>query len=161
MSAVATPAADFEKYRRLLRNVVPLRSTGRVAKVVGLGIEVDGLNAGVGELVNLYPGKGREPMAAEVVGFRDDRVLLMPYGELAGVELGCDVVGTGRLFDVPVGPALLGRVIDGLGRPLDGKGRIAASSRSMLLNDPPHPLTRSPIRDVYSTGVRAVDGPLT
>jgi len=161
VSAVASPHADVEKYRRLLRSVVPLRSTGRVAKVVGLGIEVDGLNAGVGELVKLHPSKGREPMAAEVVGFRDDRVLLMPYGELAGVELGCEVVGSGRLFDVPVGPALLGRVIDGLGRPLDGKGRIAASSRSMLLNDPPHPLTRSPIRDVYSTGVRAVDGPLT
>ncbi|MDE3074985.1 MAG: FliI/YscN family ATPase [Chloroflexota bacterium] len=149
---------DVAKYRRILDNLLPLRSTGRVAKVIGLAIEVEGLNASVGELVYIYPGKSRDRMAAEVVGFKDDRIMVMPYGELAGIEAGCEVVGSGRLFDVPVGAGLLGRVIDGLGRPIDGKGRISASGRSMLLGGPPHPLKRTRISQVFSTGVRAIDG---
>lgn len=152
---------DVGKYRRVLDDLLPLRSTGRVAKVIGLAIEVDGLSATVGELVYIKPSMGRDRMAAEVVGFKDERIVVMPYGELAGIELGCEVIGSGRLFDVPVGPGLLGRVIDGLGRPLDGKGRIVASGRSMLFADPPHPLKRRPIDQVLSTGVRAIDGTLT
>ena len=156
-----TPTLDVAKYRRLVDEMVPMRATGRVAKVIGLAIEVEGLNASVGELCEIMPGKGQATMAAEVVGFHDERVVVMPYGELAGIQAGCEVVASGRLFDVPVGDALLGRVIDGLGQPLDGLGRIQASGRSLLQNAPPHPLKRTRISDVFSTGVRAIDGVLT
>jgi flagellar protein export ATPase FliI len=152
---------DVAKYRRLVEEVLPMRATGRVSKVIGLAIEVQGLNASVGELCDIIPAKGQGRMPAEVVGFHDDRVVVMPYGELAGVQAGCEVIASGRLFDTPVGGELLGRVIDGLGQPLDGLGRIKASGRSLLQNSPPHPLKRSRIENVFSTGVRAIDGPLT
>jgi flagellum-specific ATP synthase len=152
---------DVAKYRQLLDEVVPMRATGRVAKVIGLAIEVEGLNASVGELCQLVPAKGREPMAAEVVGFHEDRVVIMPYGELHGVQAGCEVIASGRLFDIPIGDALLGRVIDGLGNPIDGLGGIQASGRTLIHNSPPHPLKRTRISEVFSTGVRAIDGVLT
>jgi flagellum-specific ATP synthase len=152
---------DVGKYRRSIEDLLPMRSTGRVAKVIGLAIEVEGLNASVGELCEIVPGKGQASMAAEVVGFHDDRIVVMPYGEMAGVQAGCEIVASGRLFDVPVGDALLGRVIDGLGRPLDDLGRIQASGRSLIQNTPPHPLKRTRISQVFSTGVRAIDGVLT
>lgn len=161
MPVAEPPRLDVEKYRRLLDHLLPMRSTGRVARVIGLAIEVEGLNASVGELCDIVPGKGQATMAAEVVGFHDDRVVVMPFGELAGVQAGCEVVASGRLFDVPVGDALLGRVIDGLGQPLDGLGRIQASGRSLIQNAPPHPLKRTRISEVFSTGVRAIDGLLT
>ncbi len=138
-----------------------MRASGSVAKVIGLAIEVEGLNASVGELCQILPAKGQAPMAAEVVGFHEDRVVVMPYGELAGVQAGCEVIASGRLFDTPVGDALLGRVIDGLGRPIDGLGRIQASGRALIQNTPPHPLKRSPIDQVFVTGVRAIDSVLT
>ncbi|MBV9120666.1 MAG: flagellar protein export ATPase FliI [Chloroflexi bacterium] len=145
----------------MLDDLAPMRASGRVAKVIGLAIEVEGLNASVGEMCQILPGKGRAVMAAEVVGFHDDRTVVMPYGELAGVQAGCEVIASGRLFDVPVGDALLGRVIDGLGQPIDDLGRIQASGRALIQNTPPHPLKRSRISEVFSTGVRAIDGVLT
>src|SRR5581483_1536267 len=74
---------------------------------------------------------------------------------------GCEVIASGRLFDVPVGDALLGRVIDGLGQPIDDLGRLQASSRALIQNTPPHPLKRTRISEVFGTGVRAIDGLLT
>ncbi len=145
----------------MLEDLIPMRASGRVAKVIGLAIEVEGLNASVGEMCQIIPAKGRAPMAAEVVGFHDDRVVVMPYGELAGIQAGCEVLASGRLFDIPVGDALLGRVIDGLGNPLDDKGPIQASGRALIQNTPPHPLKRTRISEVFSTGVRAIDGLLT
>ncbi len=160
-TVVEAPSLDVGKYLRLIEDVVPMRSTGRVAKVIGLAIEVEGLSASVGELCEIVPSKGQAVMTAEVVGFHDDRVIVMPFGELAGVQAGCQVVASGRLFDLPVGDSLLGRVIDGLGQPLDGLGRIRASGRALIQNSPPHPLKRSRISEVFSTGVRAIDGVLT
>jgi len=156
-----TPTLDIGKYRRLIEELVPMRASGRVSKVIGLAIEVEGLNASVGELCEIMPAKGQATMAAEVVGFHDERLVVMPYGELAGIQAGCEVVASGRLFDLPVGDALLGRVIDGLGQPLDGLGRVQASGRSLIQNLPPHPLKRTRIGEVFSTGVRAIDGLLT
>jgi len=138
-----------------------MRATGSVAKVIGLTIEVEGINASVGELCQILPGKNQQPMAAEVVGFHDDRTVVMPYGELAGIQAGCEVIASGRLFDLPVGEALLGRVIDGLGVPIDDLGRIQASGRALIQNAPPHPLKRTRIDEVFATGVRAIDGVLT
>lgn len=155
------PTLDVAKYRHLLEDLVPMRATGRVAKVIGLAIEVEGLNASVGEMCQILLGQGRESISAEVVGFHDEKTVIMPYGELAGIRSGCDVIASGRLFDVPVGNELLGRVLDGLAQPLDSLGGIQASGRAVIQNDPPHPLTRRRITEPFVTGVRAIDGLLT
>jgi len=98
---------------------------------------------------------------AEVVGFRDNRALLMPLGEMGNISYGNEVIATGRSLRVPVGRALLGRVLDGLGRPLDGRGPIEPEAEAPVAQSPPHPLRRSRITRPLSFGVRAVDGLLT
>ena len=152
---------DMETYREALRELVPLRRVGHVTQVVGLTIEAEGLAAHTGEICYLCSrGKG-PPTAAEVVGFRGNRLLLMPLGELPGVQPGSEVRASGRTFTVPAGEDLLGRVLDGLGRPIDGKGPLYASHRCLIANHPPHPLTRARITQPLCTGVRAIDGLLT
>jgi flagellum-specific ATP synthase len=131
------------------------RPLGRVAELVGLAAEVTGLTAPVGELCEIGPGPDRLP--AEVVGFRGDRLLLMPLAEATGVRPRAEVRATGRRPRVPVGPALLGRVIDAQGRPLDGRGPIAAAGASALHQLPPPVLTRRRIAEPLETGIRALD----
>lgn len=136
----------------------PIRVLGRVTKVIGLTIESAGPDARLGEVCWLYPkGRGRA-IQAEVVGFRDEHVLLMPLGEMEGVAPGCEVQSTGRSFTIQVGPELLGRVIDGLGRPLDGKGPLGAGVAQAVHRTPPNPLMRRRIDAPLELGVRAIDG---
>lgn len=139
----------------------PVRKEGKVAQVVGLVVESFGPQASLGELCRLSMGMGRPVLLAEVVGFRDDRILLMPLGPLEGVRPGTPVVATGETLGVRVGPELLGRVIDGLGNPIDGKGPLMAKHRASLDANPPNPLTRMRIRDPLPLGVRAMDSLLT
>src|SRR5262245_49255932 len=89
---------------------------GLVANLIGLVIEATGLRASIGEVCFVSRGRNREPIAAEVVGFRDGRTLLMPLGELRGVGPGNTVEPTGKPFSLSIGPELLGRLLDGLGR---------------------------------------------
>lgn len=135
--------------------------SGKVADVVGLIIESDGPNARVGDLCWIQAIEGNEPVAAEVVGFRGDRTLLMPLGELTGVRPGCLVTGTGHCLRVPVGDALLGRVVDALGRPMDAFGDIHTSDTYPITASPPGALERTMIQRPLETGVRAIDGMLT
>src|SRR4051812_11439103 len=95
--------------------------TGQVTGAMGLTLSVDGVVAAVGDLVEVAPGSGR-PLLAEVVAVARDRLTCMPLGDLSGVHAGAPVRATGRPLQVPVGPGLLGRVLDGLGRPVDGGG---------------------------------------
>src|SRR5579884_1887553 len=106
--------------RRLLAHSDLSRRRGRVADLIGLIIEATGVQVEIGEVCLVGDGREREPVATEVVGFRAGRTLLMPLGELHGIGPGTTVHPTGRPFRVAVGEALLGRVLDGLGRPLDG-----------------------------------------
>jgi flagellum-specific ATP synthase len=135
--------------------------SGKVADVVGLIIESDGPNARVGDLCWIQAVEGNEPVAAEVVGFRGDRTLLMPLGELTGVRPGCLVTGTGHCLRVPVGEELLGRVVDALGRPMDALGDIHTSDTYPITASPPSALERTMIQRPLETGVRAIDGMLT
>jgi len=130
-------------------------------QVIGLTIEAEGLNAQVGELCHIRTGSDAPPIASEVVGFRRNRTLLMPLGEMEGIQPGSLVVASGSLFTVPVGMGLLGRVIDGLGQPLDGLGPIRSLQNVPLTHSSPHPLRRRPISEPLVTGVRAIDGLLT
>src|SRR5918911_4834 len=155
---------DLTAHRQLVARSSGLRFEGRVVQVVGLSIEVEGLRLPLGEICHLYPERataGASRITAEVVGFRDERLILMPFAETHGVRPGTAVFPSGRGFAVPVGEELLGRVIDGLARPIDGKGPLHTSRTARITDAPPSPLGRQPIRTPLATGVRAIDGLLT
>ncbi len=138
----------------------PVRRLGRVVRVVGLTVEAAGPAAWVGELCSVATRFGA-PCLAEVVGFREGRAVLLPYGELAGVEPGCPVRALGHGVRLPLGEGMLGRVLDGLGRPRDGLPPWAAAEWREAGARGPDPLARPRIREPLQVGVRAVDGLLT
>jgi len=139
------------------------RVNGRVEQIVGLVIESSGPTATVGEACWITPVDSQaSPVLAEVVGFRQNRVLLMPLGEMRGLGPGSEVVKTGAPFQISVGQGLLGRVIDAMGDPIDGKGPIMdVHEQYPIHREPPHALERRRIQEPVSTGVRAIDALLT
>jgi len=147
-------------YRERLRTADPYRTRGRVAEVIGLIVESTGPEAEVGEIC-LIGDERRPRVPAEVVGFRDSRTLLMPLAELVGVRPGDPVVSAGHPLTAPTGPAVLGRVLDGLGQPIDGGEPLEAGGRPIvrrrLEQAPPSPLLRAPITERLALGVRALD----
>ena len=153
---------DISPWKSRLKEARLLKLTGRVTRVIGLTVEVQGINAPIGEVCEITVPGEPDPVLAEVVGFRDGSTLLMPLGELRGIYQGCGVTPSGRSFNVRVGEQLLGRVLDGLGEPMDALGPIGGRAEFYPVdNRPPNPLTRRRITEVLSTGVRAVDGLLT
>src|ERR1700716_1981731 len=155
---------DLTAHRQLVARSSGLRYQGRVVQVVGLSIEVEVLQLPLGESCDLYPERataGASRITAEVVGFRDNRLILMPFAETHGVRPGTAVFPSGRGFAVPVGEELLGRVIDGLARPIDGKGPLNTSRTARITDAPPSPLGRMPLRTPLAPRVRALDGMLT
>jgi type III secretion protein N (ATPase) len=135
---------------------------GKVTEVVGTLIRVSGLDAALGELCEMLDAQGRVMQQAEVVGFAGGRTILSPFGSITGVRAGATrVVGSGQVLSVPVGEALLGRVIDSLGRPIDGAGPIACAQRRPVFALPPSPMERSLIEQAMPTGVKIIDGLLT
>src|SRR4051794_35599053 len=133
------------------------RRTGRVVDLIGLITEATGLEAAVGEVCTIESGRGRPAVPAEVVGFRAGRTLLMALGDSRGIGPGAKVTATGQPFKIDVSDALLGRALDGLGRPLDGKGPIPTTSWRPAEAAPPDPLSRPRIHERVSLGVRALD----
>lgn len=148
----------LEAWLEAVRRTDTVKVTGRVVQVVGLVAEARGPRVHVGEWCTVQTADGELP--AEVVGFRDDRFLMMPLGPLSGLSPGSEVVPSGRAMRVPAGPALLGRVVDGLGCPLDGRPLEVREWRP-LHADPPNPLHRPRITEPLPTGVRVIDGLLT
>jgi flagellum-specific ATP synthase len=137
---------------------------GRVTKVVGLVVESTGPDCSVGEqmLIHAQDPSGRPRLVhAEVVGFSGQKVLLMPIEETEGIRPGLWVEATGHQSELPLTNALLGRVIDSLGRPLDGGPPLEPTAHMPLQGAPPNPMQRKRINEVLSTGIRAVDGMLT
>jgi flagellum-specific ATP synthase len=131
------------------------RVQGRVARVVGLNLEVDGLQLPIGDAVRVETELG--PVVAEVVAVQDDRLVCMPLGDLRGVRAGDRAEAAEGATSVPVGPQLLGRVLDGLGRPIDGGPTLAHVPRVSVDHQAPHPLTRRMIDEPLPLGVRALD----
>ena len=146
------------KYIDATTQVDPIKCVGHVTKVQGLLIESRGPQAIIGEVCRIYAPKGRRLIRAEVVGLRGETVQLMAYDETTGIEVGNRVVSTGELLSVPVSDKLLGRVLDSLGKPTDGKGNIEAPIYYPAQADPPNPLKRKRITERIITGVRAIDG---
>lgn len=147
-------------YWRHLAHLDDIIHSGRVTKIVGLTIESIGPTTNIGDLCLIQPRSG-PGIPAEVVGFRDQRVLLMPLSDLTGVGPGSLVTGTGSPLTVPVGEMLLGRVLDGLGQPMDNKGYVPAIKHLSVQGKIPKPLERQRIKTHLSVGVRAIDGLLT
>jgi len=138
----------------------PIPLVGHVVRSVGLLVESRGPRAQVGELCELQQASGRR-LALEVVGFRDGFVQSVPLGTTAGIRPGDTIVARGGSARVTVGPELLGRVLDGLGQPLDGLGPVRGATTAPLYPPPMNPLARDPIVTPMGTGVRAIDSLLT
>ena len=134
-----------------------VENRGRVTQMIGLVIESQGPMASVGEVCRIESHASGASTLAEVVGFRERNLLLMPLGEVAGICPGSEVVATGHSLRVPVGEELLGRVIDGLGQPLDDLGDIPQLPLAELDLNTPHPLKRTRITETFQTGIKAID----
>jgi flagellum-specific ATP synthase len=138
-----------------------LVNTGRVTKVIGLVLESEGPKAKIGEICHLVNKNGKVISTSEIVGFRNNQILSMVLGDLIEIEPGTKIVATGETLKIKVGDALLGRVLDGLGNPIDGKGEIQSSKKRSVYAPPPSPLQRQRITTPVATGIKAIDGLLT
>lgn len=150
---------DFEKLCDKALKISPFYFEGIVKKVIGLTIEVEGIKAFVGELCTIYNEKNH-PIKCEVVGFKEECIILMPLGELWGIGPGCRVVPEGAPLSVKCGDELLGKIVDGLGETLD-ESVLKLEDSYPLDTAPPDPLKRRRIKNILPTGVKAIDGFLT
>lgn len=157
---IFTPKPKFQSIRRAVETHHFMEISGRVTQVVGLVVESNGPAARMGDVCVIETGP-RERVLAEIVGFKGDRVQLMPLGEMHGVRAGCYVHSTGDCLTVPVGDALLGRVLDGLGHPLDNLGPLHVDEKYPVHAAPPQALSRKMIEQPFATGVKAIDSVLT
>jgi flagellum-specific ATP synthase len=151
---------DLKRYQAAVEAIRPIKFQGKVTQVVGLVLEGHCPEASVGTLCEIHPKTGT-PIPAEVVGFRDNKTLLMPLGELRGVGLGSLISVRRQKASLGVGPALLGRVIDGLGAPIDDRGAIAVTEEYPIYATPVNPMERALIRKPLNLGIRAINGLLT
>jgi len=156
----AASPLSFSPYLRALTHAEPVRVHGRVTEVIGLLIESTGPAASVGD-VCIIEKNGKNVGLAEVVGFKRDRTLLMPLGKVEGIHPGLTVVGTKRPLSIGVGDNLLGRVLDGLGRPIDGRGVVQTARHRSIESTIPNPLQRRRITEPLETGIKAIDGLVT
>jgi len=151
---------NLSKYRAAVESAKPIRLHGKVTQVVGLVIEGFCPDTSVGAICEIRPQEG-EPIPAEVVGFRNNKTLLMPLGELRGVGLDSLISVRRDKATMGVGPLMLGRVIDGLGNPIDEKGPLRVEEEYPIYATPVNPMTRTPIRKPLDLGIRSINGLLT
>ena len=152
---------DFKKYHMALQASNLIKANGKVTKVVGLVTEAQGPASRLGTICDIYPKGDISKVRAEVLGFRDNKVLLMPLGEFRGIAPGSRVVTRQESALIGVGKRLLGRVIDGLGNPIDGKGPIQIDEEYPIYKNPMNPLLRKRISSPLDIGIRAINGLLT
>lgn len=148
-----TPQLGLERLQQALRMAPFSRTAGRVVEVKGLLVHAELPSAAMGAVCEVGDGT-----LCEIVGFQGQRALLMPLEDVTGIEFGAPVRGKTDALCVPVGPVMMGRVVDALGRPIDGGPKIEARATRSLLAQPPTPMSRPPIRQPLRTGVRVIDG---
>lgn len=152
---------NLTRYKKIINQTKPTQEVGKIVQIIGLIIEADGPKASIGDLCYIYNKLDSEPVWAEVVGFKEKKILLMPLGSMEGLMPGAVVMNSGSSMQIEVGPQLLGRVLDGLGRPIDNLGEINSqhfySTHAEIIN----PLNRQLIRTPLSLGIRAIDGFIT
>ena len=149
------------KYKNILEDIDTIKVYGRVKRLIGVTIESEGPAGSVGELCYIRKNSG-DLIPTEIVGFREGMVLLMPLGDMSGISSSALVQASGKPLKVKVGEGLLGRVIDGLGNPLDDKGDIKnIKEERSIYSSPPNPMTRDRIVHPLALGVRAIDSEIT
>jgi flagellum-specific ATP synthase len=151
----------LDRYLPIVERINAVKLIGKVTHVVGVVVEARGPAAHLGEVCEIHYKRNTPPIPAEVVGFRDNTVLLMALGEMDEIAPESDVVATGTSLRVNVGNGLLGRVLDGLGNPIDGLGPIVVEDQLLVARTPPPPLERRRITEPLALGVRAIDSTLT
>ncbi len=151
----------FEQLTRQVRNAETYSLTGKIENIVGMSIEASGGHAAVGDICRIYNSETGTQVTAEVVGFKNDHILLMPYSEMHGISAGNFVRNTGGQLTLQVGEFLRGRIINALGQPIDGKGPFEGGSSYCIGGGYINPLSRPPIRERMEFGVKAIDGMIT
>lgn len=152
---------DFQKYNEIIAGLHLTHDTGKVTEVVGMLIKGYLPGASIGSIVQIIPSGTEKFFLAEVVGFKDKYVLMMPLGEMKGVSLGSKIILTRQMATVRTANTLLGRIVDGLGRPIDGLADIEDFREVALYSEPRNPLHREPIREVLDLGIRSINASLT
>ncbi len=148
---------DLTRYKNQIKSINTFKKIGQVTHIIGLVIEADGPSSSIGDLCYIYNKMDEQPVYAEVVGFKQEKVLLMPLGEMEGLKPGATVVNSGGAIEVKVGSELLGRVLDGLGNPLDDYGELRTNKIHSTKITKINPLIRKKIDQNLSMGVRAID----
>ena len=152
----------FEDKIQRIQKAETVSYTGKIENIVGMSIEASGGRAAVGDICQIYSGESGGQIMAEVVGFKNDRILLMPYANMSGISAGNFVRNTGRRLSLMMGPFLKGRVINALGQPIDGKGPFHGGvSFCVERNQYINPMARPPIRERMEFGIKAIDSMLT
>lgn len=152
---------NLDKYSELLKTVHLTKDSGKVTEVNGMIIKGYLPGASVGSICEITPSGMDRVYYAEVVGFKDKNVLMMPLNDMRGIALGSKIVLARHIATVKAGPELLGRIVDGLGRPLDSEGELENFKEVPLYSEVRNPLARNPIRQNLDVGVRAINGLLT
>jgi len=152
---------DLSKYRDIVKNSNTFKEIGQVTQIIGLVIEADGPSSSIGDLCYIYTRMDQPPIWAEVVGFKDGKMLMMPLGDMDGLKPGATVINSGGAIEVKVGSELLGRVLDGLGNPIDGHGPIRSNKYHSTQIKKINPLVRKRIREPLIMGVKSIDSFMT
>lgn len=151
----------FSGLRSKMERARIIEYSGHIDRVIGMAVETIGPVVNIGDMCKVYSTKQKSFVYAEVVGFKEDKVLLMPLGQMQGIGPGNKVVSMGKGFGVPVGPGLKGRILNALGEPIDNLGPIAVEDVYPLEQEPPNPLARTRIKDTLPLGIKAIDSLLT
>ena len=151
----------FEQMIRQVQNSETYSLTGKIENIVGMSIEASGGHAAVGDICRIYNSETGTQVTAEVVGFKNDHILLMPYSQMNGISAGNFVRNTGGQLTLQVGEFLRGRIINALGQPIDGKGPFEGGHQYCVSGNYINPLRRPPIRERMEFGVKAIDGMVT
>jgi len=152
---------DLSRYETVLNRINPIRVNGKVSEIIGLMVQGNGPAASIGEVCGIIPVNSDKPVEAEVVGFKNGRVLLMPLESIQGLGPGCKILSMSHKAGIGVGKGLLGRVINGLGNPIDNKGPIHFEDEYPIYAEPINPLDRGRIKDPMDLGIRALNGLFT
>ena len=144
-----------------IRSAETMSRTGKIENIVGMSIEASGGRAAIGDICRIYSNESGGQIPAEVVGFKNDHILLMPYANMSGISAGNFVRNTGKRLTLPVGPFLRGRVINALGQPIDGLEPFGRGDTFSIDSAYINPMTRPPIRERMEFGVKAIDSLLT
>ena len=150
------PTIKWDKYQEALRACQPVKMEGKIVKVAGIVAQANGPGMSIGSLCCIKNSSGQS-MQAEVIGFNDKRVIVMPFGEMRGIEPGSRIVDINKNPSIKVGEAYLGRIVDGLGNPIDGKGSIQTKDDYPIYGNVINPLKREIINDVVDVGVRSLN----